>query len=115
CPSSTCVRLSFTHHTASSPLAGNPVDALYCPPGGCILEDPANNIDYHFCNGVNGCDQSGIPNLQCGTTTPQGSVAGTACTTGAQCPGSYCAPTITARVTNTVHYTTFLNFNSCIH
>ena len=114
CPSSSCVRLSFTHHTASSPIAGNPVDALYCPPGGCILEDPANNIDYRFCNGANSCDQSGIPNLQCGTTPPQGSVAGTACTTGAQCPASYCAPTITARVTQPVPATTFLNVNSCV-
>ena len=90
------------------------MDALYCPPGGCIIEDTANNINYRFCNGVNGCNQSGIPNLQCGTTTPQGSVAGTACTTGAQCPGSYCAPTITARVTEPVPATTFLRVNACV-
>ena len=114
CPASTCVRPSFTHHTAASPIAGNPVDAAYCPPGGCILEDIGSNINYRFCNGVNGCDQSGIPNLQCGTTTPQGSVAGTSCTTSAQCPGSYCAPTITARVTKPVPAATFVDVNACV-
>jgi hypothetical protein len=105
---------NFTHNTASSPTAGNPVDAANCPPNGCILEDIGNNVDYRFCNGVNGCDQSGIPNLQCGTTTPQGSVAGTSCTTGAQCPGSYCAPTTSARLTKAAPAATSVSANACV-
>ena len=114
CPGSSCIRKSFTHNTTSSPLSGNPIDAANCPPGGCILDDIASNINYRFCDGVNSCDQSGIPNQQCGTTTPQGSVAGTACTTNAQCPGSYCAPTITTRVTQPVPAATFMNVNGCV-
>jgi hypothetical protein len=105
---------NFTHNAASSPTAGNPVDAANCPPNGCILEDIGNNIDYRFCNGVNGCDQSGIPNLQCGTTTPQGSVAGTSCTTGAQCLGSYCAPTTSARLTKAAPAATSVSANACV-
>jgi hypothetical protein len=114
CPGSSCIRKSFTHHSASSPTSGNPIDAANCPPGGCILDDIANNINYRFCDGANGCDQSGIPNQQCGTTTPQGSVAGTACTTNAQCPGSYCAPTTTIRTTQPVPAATFMNVNGCV-
>ena len=105
---------SFTHHTASSPTAGNPIDAANCPPGGCILQDIANNLNYRFCDGVNGCDQSGIPNLKCGTTTPQGSVAGTSCTTGAQCPGSYCAPTTSARLTQNAPVAASASVNACV-
>lgn len=93
---------NFTHNTATSPLSGNPVDAANCPPGGCILQDIANGLVYRFCDGMNGCDQSGIPGLQCGT----GTKTGTSCTTDAQCTSgdgnpSYCAPTTTARLTTT--------------
>ena len=52
---------SFSHHN------GSPADAVNCPPGGCVLEvsDPTRvgvdqNADYIFCNGTNGCDQSGM-------------------------------------------------------
>ncbi len=50
---------SFTHNN------GSPGDAANCPPGGCVLEisdvgRSDNNIDYIFCNGTNGCDQSGM-------------------------------------------------------
>ena len=51
----------FQHHN------GSPDDAINCPPGGCVLEiaDPGRvgvdqNADYIFCNGTNGCDQSGM-------------------------------------------------------
>jgi hypothetical protein len=50
---------SFSHH------GGSPADADNCPPGGCVLEisdsgRSDNNTDYIFCNGTNGCDQSGM-------------------------------------------------------
>ena len=50
---------SFSHHN------GTPGDGAYCPVGGCVLgvADPSrvdNNVEYRFCNGTNGCDQSGM-------------------------------------------------------
>lgn len=50
---------SFTHNN------GIPGDAAYCPVGGCVLgvvdtNRPDNTVEYHFCNGTNGCDQSGM-------------------------------------------------------
>ncbi|PYX34260.1 MAG: hypothetical protein DMG80_02885 [Acidobacteria bacterium] len=52
---------SFSHHN------GSPADAANCPPGGCVLEisdttrsGVDQNFDYIFCNGTNGCDQSGV-------------------------------------------------------
>lgn len=100
---------SFTHHTGSSPLSGNPVDAANCPPGGCILNDAVSGVNYRFCNLANGCDQNGIPNLKCGT----GVNAGLSCTTDGQCPGSYCAPTTSARLTSAVPAATHAA-NGCV-
>jgi hypothetical protein len=52
---------SFSHHN------GSPADATNCPPGGCVLEvadatrvGVDQDVDYIFCNGTNGCDQSGM-------------------------------------------------------
>jgi hypothetical protein len=76
---------SFSHHN------GSPADAANCPPGGCVLEisDATragldNNADYIFCNGTNGCDQTGM-NL-----------------------------TTQARLTSTVPAGTAINVNSCV-
>jgi hypothetical protein len=49
----------FNHHN------GIPGDASGCPVGGCVLaindaNRPDNNVEYRFCNGTNGCDQSGM-------------------------------------------------------
>jgi len=50
---------SFSHHN------GTPGDTTYCPAGGCVLaiadaSRPDNNVEYQFCNGINGCDQTGM-------------------------------------------------------
>src|ERR1700758_1263013 len=50
---------SFSHDN------GSPGDAANCAPGGCILEiadanRSDNGTDYRFCDGANGCDQSGM-------------------------------------------------------
>jgi hypothetical protein len=50
---------TFQHHN------GSPDDAANCPPGGCVLEiadntRSDNDADYIFCNGTNGCDQTGM-------------------------------------------------------
>ena len=104
-----CTGQSFTHHTASSPQSGNPIDATNCPPGGCVLNDDANNVDYRFCNGANGCDQSGIP-MQCSG----GVNAGNSCTANGQCPGSFCSPTTSARLTAAAPAAANVKANACV-
>lgn len=49
---------TFLHHN------GTPDDTT-CPVGGCVLgisdsARPDQNVEYHFCNGTNGCTQSGM-------------------------------------------------------
>jgi len=81
---------SFTHDN------GTRDDGANCPPGGCILEiaDTAragvdDNADYRFCNGANGCDQSGmdlVTHARLTTTVAAGSsVNVNACVPG-DCP-----------------------------
>jgi hypothetical protein len=81
---------SFTHDN------GSPADAANCPPGGCVLEisdttrtGVDQNVDYIFCNGTNGCDQSGVDlvtHARLTSTVPAGTGVGVnACVPG-DCP-----------------------------
>lgn len=81
---------SFSHHNSS------PADAANCPPGGCVLEisDPTRSnidqdVDYIFCNGTNGCDQTGmdlVTHARLTSTVPSGSgIDVNACVPG-DCP-----------------------------
>lgn len=81
---------SFSHHR------GSPADAANCPPGGCVLEisdttrvGVDQNADYVFCNGTNGCDQSGMDlttHARLTSTVPAGTgISVNACVPG-DCP-----------------------------
>jgi hypothetical protein len=76
---------SFSHHN------GRPDDAANCPPGGCLLEisdntRSDNNSDYVFCDGANGCDQSGMDLVTHARLTST-VAAGTAVSVNACVPG----------------------------
>ncbi len=94
---STVTRVSgspFLHQCGNNPNC-SPADAANCPPGGCVLEinDASrggvdNGEDYRFCNGSNGCTQTGdlVTTASLTTTVPTGSSISTyACVPG-DCP-----------------------------
>jgi len=106
---------SFSHHN------GSPADAPNCPPGGCVLEiaDPTrsgvdNDVDYIFCNGTNGCDQSGmdlVTHARLTSTVPAGAgIKVNACVPG-DCP-SCKAENITYRYNETFNTTNGFQINS---
>ena len=56
---------AFIHQCGNNPNC-SPADAANCPPGGCVLEISDSSRggvddgrDYRFCNGTNGCTQTG--------------------------------------------------------
>lgn len=102
-------------------LATNvPNDPTYCPPSGCVLEiadstrTSDNGVHYFFCNGANGCNQTGIANLKCA----RGSNVNNACASDSDCPGSTlvgrCSPTTTARLSSTVATGSAVAVNACV-
>ena len=103
---------SFSHNN------GTPGDTAYCIEGGCVLaiNDSSrgdDNVEYRFCNGTNGCDQSGMNQTTQARIVPTSPlpVAGTAvvnaCVPG-DCP--------TCRVQHiTIRYNEVYNTTGGIH
>lgn len=84
----------FIHQCGNNPNC-SPADAANCPPGGCVLEinDSSrggvdDGRDYRFCNGTNGCTQTGdlVNTASLTTTVPSGSGIGTYTCVPGDCP-----------------------------
>jgi hypothetical protein len=106
---------SFSHDN------GSPADAANCPPGGCVLEisdatrvGVDQNADYIFCNGTNGCNQTGMDlttHARLTSTVPAGTGIGVnACVPG-DCP-SCKAENITYRYNEIYNTTNGFEINS---
>jgi hypothetical protein len=83
---------NFMHACGNNPSC-RPDDAVNCPPGGCILEindstRPDDNTLYRYCNGANGCAQSGDLNTTASLTQapPSGSNVTTYSCVPGDCP-----------------------------
>ena len=84
----------FIHQCGNNPNC-RPDDAANCPPGGCVLEindSSRGGVDngeaYRFCNGTNGCAQTGdlINTASLTSTVPAGTAVNTYSCVPGDCP-----------------------------